>query len=316
MKKTNLIFSVLLATVLIGGLWYKNAPNRRKYEQTEYLFDTECTVTAFGRDAKQAVQAAFGELSEIHRLCDSNSENSDISKINRAAADTKITIDPRTYKILETALKICADSNGAFDITIAPISALWDFKSENAVPPPETSICQSLQFVGYSNIILSDSTVTKKSDKTEIDLGGAAKGYAADRALEIIKKYRVDGALVDLGGNVSCFGKNKNSKNGQWRIGIQIPFKPTGEYGQILSLNSGSVVTSGTYQRNFEYGGKLYHHILDPKTGYPSEQSYSSVTVITDSALIADCLSTACFVLGREQGEKLAEKYGAELYYQ
>ena len=145
-------------------------------------------------------------------------------------------------------------------------------------------------------------------------MGGAAKGYACDAAIKVLEKYNICG-VVDLGGNIGCTGKNPDSENGLWRIGLQTPFEPTGTFEEKIELDSGSVVTSGNYQRYFEQDGKIYHHILDPKTGYPKTASYNAVSVKAENSLLADLISTAAFVLGEEDGRALAEKYGAEIYF-
>ena len=280
--------------------------------------NTQCTITACGKNAKKAVDAAFDEIARIHSLTDFYTETSDVSKINSSVADEEVLVDSATVHILGTALEICQASEGAFDITVAPLSFLWNFGSPDAKIPDENAIVQAKTFVSYNNIKINteNNTVTKTATETKIDLGGAAKGYAADRASSILKSYNITGAIIDLGGNISCIGTNPKSRDKEWRIGIQVPFSPTGDYGKIINLKEGSVVTSGTYQRNFSVDGKLYHHILDPETGYPAERDYNSVTIVSENSLLADCLSTACFVLGKEKGSTLVQKYGAEIYYQ
>lgn len=316
-KHIKLIFLILVILSLICGLWYKNGSGK-EYSRTEFLLNTECTVTAYGKDAKEAVSAVFDEIARIHSLTDFYNESSEVSKINSAKAGETVTVDKAVTDILSVALEICEASNGAFDITIAPLSQLWNFGSGNQTPPDETLITQAKDTVSYKNLLIDTKnlTVAKTKSETKIDLGGAAKGYAADCATNILKKYDIIGAIVDLGGNVSCFGKNPKNRSKEWRIGVQVPFSPTGEYGEIITISEGSVVTSGTYQRNFEHNGTLYHHILNPFTGYPSNQPYDSVTIIADNALLADCLSTACFVLGETSETILAEKYNAQILFQ
>ncbi len=316
-KHIKLIFLILIILSLVCGLWYKNGDGK-EHSRTEFLLNTECTVTAYGKDANEAVSAAFDEIARIHSLTDFYNELSEVSKINSAKAGESVTVDKAVTDILSVALEICEASNGAFDITIAPLSHLWDFGGNNQTPPNDALITQAKDTVNHKNILIDTQKLTVKKNKSEtkIDLGGAAKGYAADRAIDILKKYNISGAVVDLGGNVSCFGKNPKNRSREWRIGVQVPFSPTGEYGEIITLADGSVVTSGTYQRNFEYKGTLYHHILNPFTGYPANQTYDSVTIIADNALLADCLSTACFVLGENSGTILAEKYNAQILFQ
>ena len=313
-KNTKAIFLILIIITLVVGLWYKNRCGK-EYTRTEFLLNTQCTITAYGKDAKIAVDAAFDEIGRIHSLTDFYDEASEISKINSAKAGEVISVDKAITDILSVALDVCEASNGAFDITVAPLSALWNFGGTEQTPPDDGLIKQAKAAVGYKNILIDAQkcTVTKAKDETKIDLGGAAKGYSADCAISVMENYDITGAIADLGGNVSCFGKNPKNRNKDWRIGIQVPYAPSGEYGEIITLAKGSVVTSGTYQRNFEYNGTLYHHILSPFTGYPVNHTYDSVTITADSSLLADCLSTACFVLGEKEGRALAEKYNAQI---
>lgn len=315
-KIRPLILAVIVLTLALS-LWHQSGGSESSYTDREFLFDTECTITAYGKNAEEAVKAAFERLEEVHSLTDMYSESSDVYRINTAAANESVEISPSTADILDTALRISEASDGAFDITVAAVTKLWDFKSEAPKPPHESAVCEALSHVGLNNLILDSEklTVTKTDSKTEIDLGGAAKGYAGDEALRVMKELGIEAAIADLGGNVTCMGSNPKSKDGKWRVGIQVPFAPTGEYDDIVETSGGAIVTSGTYQRSFEYCGKLYHHIIDPKTGFPAAADYSSVTVICDSSRLADCLATACFVMGRENGNALAAQYGARIIF-
>ena len=169
--------------------------------------------------------------------------------------------------------------------------------------------------VGYQHILLDKDarTVVKTADEVKIDLSGIAKGYAADCAKEVLEQKGVEYALVDLGGNVVVYGANQLRTDGKWVIGVQKPFATGGEYGQTVCVDGGSVVTAGTYQRYFEWNGEMYHHIIDPKTGYPSRSKITGATIVADSALIGDGLATACVVMGEEEGRKIAAEFGAKL---
>ncbi len=314
MKKFGWVFCVLIVCTALAGLFLKNS-NKNGYEKTEFLFDTPCTVTAYGKDAKIAVEAVFERLAEIHKVTDAFSETSDVARINSAESGEEIFVCQDVADILSRAETVTVDSRGAFDVTVASVSALWNFSGEGRVPQKE-EIEKALDLVGRD--IFDGKNVVKKALSDEkIDLGGAAKGFGGDAALEVLRGYDVSGAIVDLGGNICCMGTNPKTENGMWRIGVQKPFSPTGEFDEVVEISEGSVVTSGTYQRYFEKDKKLYHHIIDPKTGYPADRDYSSVTIVTEegSCCYADCLATACFVLGREDGEALAEKYGAKIIF-
>lgn len=318
MKNLKLVLAAVLILTVIGGLWYRNGQRGgAECEKTEFLFDTECTVRAYGKRAEEAVDAVFSELANLDGITDMYDSGSQVSQINSAAAGETVKVDMAVVNMISTAQQVCRDSGGAFDITVAPVTRLWKFDGGEPSVPDPSAIRDALAAVGTENfsVDLKDFTVTKLANGAAIDLGGVVKGYAADKAAQILKSFEVDGAIADLGGNVMCVGKNPKTKNGKWRIGLQKPFAPTGEYDRVIELSSGAAVTSGTYQRGFELDGRRYHHILDPQNGYPSEKSYDGVTVTAERALIADCLSTACFVLGEEKGRELAEKYGADIYY-
>lgn len=310
------LFTAVVVLTVIFSLWH-GGTRGRGYSGTKFLFDTECSVTAYGHGAKEAVAAAFDRLAEVHEATNMYSEKSDVYRINNASAGEEIKVEPCTAEILETARKVAEDSEGAFDITIAAVTELWDFKSENPSPPCESDIKEALTHVGYTELtVVGEKCIAvKKSNETKVDLGGAAKGYAGDEVMRIMREYGVDAAIADLGGNVICMGRNPNSKDGKWRIGIQTPFAPTGEYAETVEIEGGAVVTSGTYQRYFEFNGRRYHHIIDPSTGYPAEHDYSGVTVVCEKSCLADCLATACFAAGRDKGKALAEKYGAEILF-
>lgn len=308
---------VLIALLLITFLLTGCQPVLPEAEDTQFLMDTICTIRVGGEDAQSALNQAFFIVKEIQDAVNLYDEDSTVSRFNRAKANEAVPLDDMTAEILKTALKVCDASAGAFDITIAPISSLWNFgKTESPTPPSKEIMDERLSLVGYDKLIFDPDrqTLTKTMDGVAIDLGGAAKGYAADRAAEVLRQSGSAYALLNFGGNVYAFGKNPKRKSGDWQVGIQKPFAKDGTYGQTISLRQGAVVTSGIYQRNFTYDGVLYHHILNPKTGYPIEGDLAGATILADSALLADCLSTACLVLGEEKGQALAAEFGASMY--
>lgn len=305
---------LLLVTFLSLTACGKHA---KEVTDTRFLLDTVCTIRAGGKNARQAIDAAFEEIRIVQQGADFYDPGSIISTFNEAPAGQAILLDPRTAEIVQTALEICKASNGAFDITIAPVKQLWQFGDASPALPREEELKHAVELVDYTALLYDAQamTLTKTRPGIQVDLGGAAKGAAADRAAAVLQEAGVDYAVVDLGGNVSVIGSNPKHRDGQWTVGIQKPFAPTGEYGQTLTLSQGSAVTSGTYQRNFTLDGVLYHHILDPATGYPAKTQYDSATVVCNSALMADCLSTACMVLGEEQGRALAQRFDAQVYF-
>ena len=311
------LFLLILITCLI--LTGCNIMTKPSYTETQFLLDTVCTIKAGGENSKDAVALAFEKIKEIQSVADFYDEDSTVSKFNRAKKNQPVTLDSHTEEIIKTALEISHKSDGAFDITIAPVKELWNFKGENPSPPEMKLIEEKLPFVGWQKLILDteNHTLSKTEDGVKIDLGGAAKGYAADVAVETLKNAGAEWGILDLGGNIAVFGENPNRKDGNWQIGIQKPYEDSGQYSQTVSLSGGGVVvTSGVYQRYFTYEGRNYHHILNPATGLPADAEAESVSIKGESALVADCLSTACLVLDREKGEALAKSYNTEIIFE
>ena len=307
---------LLMTVLLLSGC--RPLTNMQEYDETQFILDTVCIIKAGGSNARSAVNAAFAKIREIQTAVDFYSADSTVSAFNRAGAGEPIDLDSHTAAILTTALEVSRSSGGAFDVTIAPVQRLWNFKdTDAAVPPSEDEIQKRLSLVGYEELIFDSEaqTLSKTTEGVEIDLGGAAKGYAADQAAQVLRDYGVLYGLINLGGNVFVFGDNPSRSDGSWQVGIQKPFADADTYKQTVSVTgSGAVVTSGTYQRCFVYDNKLYHHILNPFTGYPANTGISGITIKSDTALLADCLSTACLVLGEAEGKALAEKFGVEIY--
>ena len=313
MRKLKTLFTILIIITLISGLFYRSLNRKTQTEETRFLFDTVCSITVFSPSANTEISAAFDAASEIHRLTDFFDETSDVTRINSSKANTSVAVSREVAEIIDLAQQIQADSKGAFDITLAPVSRLWEFKSENPTMPRKEEIEKALDICRNSKITVDMTTLTvsKNRDDAQIDLGGIAKGYAADTAATVLEKMGIKSAILDFGGNIVIVGKNPKTPDGKWRIGLQTPFAPTGEYSKIIEIQSGSTVTSGTYQRYFESGGKMYHHIIDPQNGFPAQTEYKSVSICAQTSALADALATAVFVLGKENGKALAEKWGA-----
>lgn len=308
MKK---IIPILILLLLCGC----SANRPPEYSSTLFMMDTVCTIRIDGKSSPDAITAAFDRIKEIEAKTDYYSENSELSAINKARANEPLTLSDDIFNILKACLYVCEKSEGAFDITTAPLKDAWNFSAENPAPPTDDAINQALSLVDYKQLVLDEDNkiLTKTNSACRIDLGAAAKGYAADCAAEVLKKHGCQWAVIDLGGNIYTLGKNPARRSGEWVIGLQEPFADSGEYFTTVSTSEGAVVTAGVYQRYFEYDGNIYHHILDTKTGFPCDNGLKSASIKADSSLMADCLSTACLALGREDGYSLAQEFGAEL---
>ena len=233
--------------------------------------------------------------------------DSSVSKLNSSNGDIPVKVDSNTFSVLKTAYKYYKLSNGAFDITAAPLTSLWRDCINNKILPLESKIQGLLSSVSSEGIVFDEDNLTVQlQNRQAIDLGGIGKGYAADIALEICKDNGINSAFINLGGNVKALGKKINGE--PWMIGLQNPRSKRGDFIAAFSISDKSVVTSGDYEKYFEASGMRYHHILDPKTGYPSNSDLMSATIVSKLSMEADALSTAVFVSGLERGMELIEK--------
>lgn len=229
---------------------------------------------------------------------------SEISRIN-SEAETVLSDEMRDY--ITELLEVGKMSGGKFDIALGAVSDLWSFNDSPRVPSSD-ELTEALSHSGSEKLSLSGNTLTR-ADGCIVDLGSAGKGIALDKVKSYLSDKKISSAVVSVGGSVLLYGK------GSFNVGVRDPWGEAGRSVMTVKLGAGCVSTSGSYERCFEQGGKRYHHILDPDTGLPVENGLVSVTVISDSGLLSDALSTACFVLGAEGGAKLAAKYGCEAIF-
>jgi len=281
--------------------------SEEEFSDGGYYLNTMVSVTARGENARQAVEAVLAETERIENLLSAYKPESEIYKINSASIGESVEISEETASLLKKALEFSRKTDGAFDITVKPLVDLWNINSENPSVPKAEEIEQAVRAVGYENVILEGNAVRFLKEGMKIDLGGAAKGYCADRAAEILESYGIRNALMDFGGNIYALGTNKNGA--PWRIGLQDPGKSRGEYFRIEELSGKTAVTSGSYERYFESDGKIYHHILNPQSGYPADSGLISATVVGENSFEADMLSTAVFVMGTENFGKIRSRF-------
>jgi thiamine biosynthesis lipoprotein len=273
---------------------------------------TVCTVRLFGEAGPEIYREIFSRFREIEAMMSANLADSDISAVSEGAGIAPVRVHPEVLDVLESALRYAGLSGGAFDPSIGPLVRLWNIGGDDARLPGEDEIREALALVNWRDVITDREagTVYLRRPGMMLDLGGIAKGYAADEAARILGKYRIKGAIVDLGGNVFAYGEKAGKWPWQklpWRIGIQNPLENRGQYFAITELRNKTAVTSGIYERFLEVDGRRYHHILSTKNGYPVESPLLSVTIIADRSMDADALSTAVFALGWEKGAALVE---------
>lgn len=215
--------------------------------------------------------------------------------------------------LLSEGLDITRESDGAFDIAIAPLTSLWDFTAEDPKFPDDAAIQKALPLCSSDGVTIDGQDITLPSDDIQFDVGAIAKGYIADRLKDLLVKKGVKSAIINLGGNVLCIGSKPDGT--PFKVGIQKPFADRNETEAVMDITGKSVVSSGIYERCFKQGGKLYHHILNPQTGYPYDNGLISVTIISDQSVDGDALSTTCFALGLDKGLKFAEKKGVQAVF-
>ncbi len=279
--------------------------------KTSYYMDTICQITIYDmaemgeETAESAIDSAFALCAQYESMFSATREESDIFKLNHAGGKA-FSCDPHTVSLLKKGLYYGKRSDGAFDITIGKVAALWDFHAETPQVPSEAAVQTALAGVDYQAVQIDGNRVTLEHPEAEITLGGIAKGYVADRAVEHLEKLGVTSAIVNFGGNIIAIG----DKDGEpFRIGIEKPFTDRGEIIGSVPAADATVVTSGIYERGFEKDGQYYHHILDVKTGWPVENDVVSVTLLGAKGMSADCdaMSTICLTLGIDEGMDFIE---------
>jgi len=262
--------------------------------------------------AKKCVQAAVEEIHKVDNLMSDYKSDSDISRVNREAYEKPVQVSQSTFEVLQRSIEFSKMTGGAFDITVGPLVALFRQAKESKIAPSEQQIAQARSKAGYEKLILdSENKTVQFSDKGMLlDLGGIAKGYAIDKALQAARDGGATGAMVDIGGDVRCFGLPPKGRD-YWLIGLQDPNTAVEGIGGgglrlVLKIKNAAVATSGDYQQFVIIEGKRYSHIMDRKTG-TSAENLSSVTIIANNATDADALATSVSVMGAEKGLALIE---------
>lgn len=301
MKKILIALAVVAAVAAAAIFFASSNEVKREF----FAMDTFVSAKVKGFAAK----GAAGGISTLVRKLDSKqlsryTSGSEISRIN-SEAEAVLSDEMRNY--ITELLEVGKMSGGKFDIALGAVSDLWSFNDSPRVPSTD-ELSEALSRSGSGKLSLSGNTLTR-ADGCIIDLGSAGKGIALDKVKSYLSDKKISSAVVSVGGSVLLYGK------GSFNVGVRDPWGEAGRSVMTVKLGAGCVSTSGSYERCFEQGGKRYHHILDPDTGLPVENGLVSVTVISDSGLLSDALSTACFVLGAEGGAKLAAKYGCEAIF-
>ena len=289
------------------------ADSREPISATAIKLNTAVTVTIYDSKNKDLLTECMNLCDKYEKIFSRTASDSELYQLNhRELAPVERT--ENTYQVSDDLAELVSEgldyselSKEAFDIAIEPLTSLWDFTAKDPQVPEDSLIQAALPKCDYHNISVDKdkNEITLKTDDTAIELGAIAKGYIADRLKDYLVSQNVKSAIINLGGNVLCIGEKPD--NSAFKIGIQKPFADRSETIAVMDIKDKSVVSSGIYERCFEQNGTLYHHLLNPETGYPYDNGLIAVTIISDKSVDGDALSTTCFALGLEDGMKLAE---------
>ena len=312
-KKTGILLAVLIAVAILSGCGTQSrnrkssasadaAAEIKKETRVGFYLDTVITLSAY-TDKPELLEKGLKTCGDLEKKLSRTIEGSDVWNINHAEGKT-VTVSPETAEILQTALQVSEWSGGAFDITVAPASVLWDFSSGEMNIPSAEALAAAAEKIDYRKVMISGNEVTLPEGMM-IDLGGIAKGYIADAVKKELAEAGIQSAILSFGGNIVSIGLKPDGS--PWKVGIQDINEPSGT-SMMISLNyGGSTVTSGIYERGFTKDGITYHHILSSETGWPVQNELASVTIFSESSMLGDALSTAVFALGTEKGARLIE---------
>lgn len=310
-KKIKLCFLLFCSIFILNGCVIEKQVPPAKEEKTpfqEFFLNSvlEVDIREDRNDHEEILKEIQSRIQNIEQKMSLKLEDSEVVKINDNAGIHPVNVSDDTFYVIEKSLKYSELSSGAFDVSVGNLVQLWGIGTENEKIPSENEIKTALSTVNYKNVVMDSEqkTIFLQQKGMSIDLGAIAKGYAADAINEILKKYQVNSAIINLAGNIYIHG----DKNGEpFKVGIQNPYEHRGDFLGIYEAANQSIVTSGIYERYFEKEGKRYHHILSTNTGYPVENELVAVSIISTNSIDGDALSTSVFALGLEQGMPLVE---------
>ena len=317
-KGISIVAVILAAAVLAVGLFFGFRRNalRTPYTNSTIAMGTVVSQSVYSSSKKVSREAVSDINRKVNQLDRTDLswriDGSDISDLNKHGSAKVHSI---TADCIAQCLEISKDTGGLFDVTVGKITTLWNIGTEDARIPKVSEIEKALKYVDYSSVKVSGKKVSIGKNQF-VDLGAVGKGLACDEASKILTKSKVKGAVVSVGGSVLLYGTNPTSDDGSWNVGIRDPFGSENNYVYVLKTSNACISTSGDYEKVFENDGKKYHHIINPKTGYPAESNVTGVTVISNSGALSDALSTSCFILGYSQKSlDLLKEYNAEAVF-
>jgi len=316
MKYRAVVLTIIVALLLEVAWVGQNSAIVRRAERQVLLMDTFVRVVVHGRLSQAALEetlaATIAEMSRLERILSAHAEGSDVYTLNNAATEPRV-VSAETFAVLERAKQVYDRSEGAFDVTVGALIRAWGFGTDKRAVPSPDALSEALSGVGFAYVEMNDakSTVRLKHPKTRLDLGGVAKGYIVDRAIEFLAARGIKHAFVEAGGDVRVLGGYPGrfvwERPRAVRVGVQHPTHPDALVA-VVSTYGGAVVTSGDYERYFMQDGVRYTHIIDPRTGL-TVRGLTSVTIVAEEAVLADAVATAVMVLGSERGVALIESF-------
>lgn len=302
MRKIHTLITYILFLMILSSC---SNNNNDPIEKQAFYMGTIISEKVYGKNALKASEEVMKKMQSIEGMMTINAPGSEIDRLNEMAGKGSVSLSPEAIFVLKTAKSYAEISGGVFDVTIGPLVKGWGIFTKDPKIPTEREISELNKLTDYTDLYIDEKSNTASLARKGqiVDLGGIAKGYAGDAAINIFKANGIKSAYVNLGGNVVVLGSKPDGS--EWNIGVQNPRAENGKYIGILKVTNKAIVSSGDYERFFEKDGKRYHHIIDPRTGYPSESGLIGTTIVADSSINADALSTATFILGLEKGMEL-----------
>lgn len=308
MRRKHTVMAFIL--IIVFGMSIYGCSKKKNVEpisRTELFMGTSIKVTLYDGGSEEILDKVFNRIMELEDLVSINKAGTEIDELNSNAGIKPVKLSEDSFNIVGKGLEYSKLSNGGYDITIGPLVKLWSIGLPEAKVPTEKEIDEAIKHVNYSNVEINKDNreVFLKEKEMLLDLGSIAKGYTADEIAKLLKEEGVNSAIIDLGGNIYALGLKEGDK--QWKIGIQDPFTDRGSVVGTIDVSNKSIVTSGVYERYIEKDGVKYHHILNPKNGYPYDTNIAGVSIISDKSIDGDALSTLVFTKGLDEGMKFVE---------
>lgn len=308
-NKTQILGSFLFVFMLLimfgcGSQEKEVTILEQPYDKNEFLMGTYVSLRVYDEGKEDVLDLAIDRIAELADKITVNEPGSEMDNVNKEAGKKTVTVSKDVFPLIERAAYYSALPNSGFDYTIGPVTDLWRIGFDDARVPEPEEIETALPLVNHEKVELNvdDQTVYLTEAGMKLDLGAIAKGYIADEVKKVFQDNGVTTAIIDLGGNIIVMGDSPNRDTGGFNVGVQDPFESRGSYVAALNLKNQSIVTSGIYERYIEKDGEIFHHLMNPETGYPFENELASTTIISDDSIDGDALSTVVFGMGLEAG--------------